>query len=819
MDSILQDLRFALRTFGKKPGFTLIVVLTLALGIGANTTVFSLLNAVVLKPLPYEGADRIMGVGQTWPDSRDRLSTTSWRNFNDWRDRQKSFEKLAAYYVGGVIMTGNDSPQRLRGAVVSSDFFSIFKVEPELGRVFQPVEDTKGGGPEGLTVVLSSDAWRKYFGGDPNILGRKVTLDGREYRVIGVMPQRFAFPLLAKPIELWTSVGHDAERVGPGSIMESRGYCVWNVVGRLKKNASPEQAGKEMGDIGAEIAREFPDTNKESSVAVKPVLDQYTGKIAQSLKLLLWSVSLVLLIACANVANLLLGRGVSRRREIAIRSAVGAGSGRIFRQLLTECLLLAMVGGGLGTLLAWKGAQLMAAIGPRDLPRLDETGIDGRVLLFALGLSLATGLLFGLIPAFQSYRENLFGLFKESGTTATDSRGRSRLRGALVVAEISFALVLLTGSGLLMRSFLKLQSVDPGFNPEGLQTFVIEMTDKRYESPENTVAVYRDIREGIAKLPGVTSVSAVSWLPFSGDEPSTGVSIQGRTFEKGKEPSAILRLVGTDYFKTMSIALVKGRATAESDTLASPNVVVVNEAFAQRLFPNEDAIGKRISPSFSTRKLVDPMWTIVGVVKNSKRNALDEKPEPEMFFPLTQMPYTGLTFVVRGDIPTTTLIPATRGILARADRTIPIYGIRSLNEYISLSMAEPRLYTTLLGAFATLALTLSAIGLFGVMSFFVSQRTAEIGIRMALGANSADALKLVIGQGLKLTFLGLAIGLTAAFYLSRLLAGLLFDVTPNDPLTFSLVTIVLGFVALLACWIPARRAAMTDPLKALRHES
>ena len=816
MQSFFQDLRFGARMLAKQPGFAVIAIITLALGIGATTAIFSLINSVLLRPLPFAEPERIVALGQTWPKSRNELSSLSYRNFADLRTQNRSFEQMSAYYPNTFTLTGEGKPQRLIGTVVTHDFFSVLRVQPLLGRGFTAADDAAGGGADGMPVVLSHQLWQKNFGGDSNILGRKLKLGGNDYTVIGVMPAGFSWPIMAQPVEVWTSIALDARLTNDGSILQSRGWRTWEAMGRLKAGVTLEQARADLDAIAKSLEQQFPKQNKDAGISAKPMVSFMVGDLSYLLTILFGAVLCVLLIACTNVANLLTVRAAARRREIAIRAAMGAGQWRIVRQLLTESLLLSIVGGTLGLLLAVWGADGLRALAPESVPRLNETGIDWRVLLFAVGVSLLNGTLFGLIPALQSARTDLNTAFKDGSVTATEGRGRKRLRSVLVTAELALSLVLLTGAGLLLQSFMRLQRVDPGFDPRNLTTFNIELGSERFEKAEPAIAFFHDLQERLKTMPGVTSVGMASFLPLGGSDPSTGFEIKGQP--AGKDLIGGIRIVTPDYFRTMGIALKQGRDFTDRDTLTSTPVVLVNQSFAKKFFPNESPLGKYLKPSFGTYNTPPRDFEIVGIVGDVRHEGLRHDAPPEFYLPNAQMPFGAMTVIIRSDVPTSALIPAATDIVTELDKDTPLYGVRTLNEYISRSLSSQRLYMTLLVIFAALAVLLAAVGLYGVMSYAVGQRTQEIGIRMALGASQREVVGLVVRQGMIMIAVGVAMGVVASLALTRVLQSLLFGVTATDAITFTMVALLLSGIALLSCWLPARRAAQIDPMIALRYE-
>jgi putative ABC transport system permease protein len=821
LETLWQDLCYGARMLSKKPGFSVIAVLTLALGIGANTAIFSVVNAVLLKPLPFAEPDALLAVGQNNAQNRARLSQFSFRNFADFRDRSESFERLAAYYNTNFTLTGERDAVRLRGTVITADLFPLLRVSPALGRSFLPDEDAAGGGPGGRPAILSWDCWQQQFDGDVNVVGRAVELNNSSFTIIGVMPAGFSFPIQSQPTEVWVTTALDKERpVNPGSIMVARGYLGWRVIARLKPGVTREQAQSEADVVAAGLAGEFPDINKDMGIAVRPLLESLVGSLRPTLLLLLGAVGFVLLIACVNVANLLLERAISRQREIRVRLAIGAGRWRITRQLLTESVLLAGLGGVAGAILAVWGTDLIVALSPEGITRITETRVDARVLAFTGFISLATGVAFGLAPALIISGTNLAESLREGARGATASRHTNRTRSLLVIVEVALALVLLVGAGLLMQSFVRLQQVALGFDPRDVLTFNVAMPADSNTSPRQIAGFYQQLTERLRAVPGVINASVVFQLPLSGTGATTGVTIEGQPTSPSDRPNAVIHMVDPEYFRTMAIPVVKGRAFTERDDLNSAPVLIINSALARQHFPNEDPIGKRIAPGFSTVPFNDEpsMREIVGVVADVKHQNLQGPAQPEFYFAQAQMPMSAMTVVIRAAGDARALQNAVRGVVQSLDKNAPVYGVRTVEELVGRSVAAPRFNTLLLGLFAGVALLLTAVGLYGVISYSVAQNTQQIGIRVALGAQAGDVFKLIAGQGTVLTLVGVVIGLAAAYGLTRLMSSLLYGVAATDPWTFVGVAVLLMFVAFIACYMPARRAMRIDPVVALRYE-
>jgi predicted permease len=803
LDELAQDVRYALRQLRRSPGFALVAVLTLALGIGANTAIFSVVNGVLLRPLPFREPDRLVRVFSLDEGKRAAVSPL---DFADWRDQARSFEGLAAVNALTLNLTGGGEPERLEGASVSAALFSVLGVRPIAGRTFAPSEDAPGA-PR--LVLLGEPLWRRRFGADPGLVGRTVLLDGEVYTVVGIVPAASAYPAGA---EVWTPLDLSQEA-------RSRGARYLRVIGRLAPGTAASAAGAEMAAIARRLEEQDPDHNTGFGAAVVPLHQQIVGEVRTPLLVLLGAVGFVLLIACANVANLLLARAIGREGELAVRAALGAGRGRIVRQLLTESLLLALLGSAAGVALAAAAMRAFVAAVPDDLPRVAEVGIDGTVLLATAGAALATGLLFGLAPALQASTPILVGTLKQGGRGASGHAGRRRASDALVVAEVALAVVLLAGAGLLTRSFTRLLEVDPGFRPERVTTFTVTLPPAKYGKDAQLQAFAAALVERLARLPGAQSAAVVSGLPLSDAGFSLSFTVDGRPApDPGAEPSAQVRVATPAYFATMGIPLVRGRAFTERDRDGSPQVVVINREAARRFFPGEDPLGRRVQLGW-TRDSVRMGGEIVGVVGDVRQFGLDAAPVPEIYAPYDQFPLDELSAVVRStadEQDQAAVLAAVWGAVGELDRDLPVYALRTLEELVSESVARPRFYMLLLGAFAAVALLLSAVGIYGVMSYAVRQRTREIGIRVALGATGGRVLRMVLGQGLTLALAGAILGLLAALWVTRLMASLLYGVSPTDPPALAAGAVVLVAVAALACYLPARRAARADPLTAIR---
>jgi putative ABC transport system permease protein len=804
MHSFWQDLRYGARMLLKNPGITLIAIVTLSLGIGANTAIFSVINGVLLSSLPYPQPEQLAMV---WCDNRRQGipdDITSYPNFVDWRDRNKTFQGMAGMTSSNLQLTGVGEPEEIRAATVSINFFQVIGVGPMLGRGFTAEEERPG---SDRVVILSHALWQRRFGGDPGMLNKTISLSGIQNTVVGIMPPKFQFPENA---EMWRPLA-------PSDGMRAARFGFFlPVVGRLKPGVTRAQAQADLDVIANQIEQQFPDM-AGYGVNVVLALEQTVGAIRRSLMTLLVAVLFVLLIACANVANLLLARAAGRRREVAVRAALGAGRWRIVRQLLTESMLLAVLGGALGVLLAWWGLRLLVDLSPANIPRLENIRLDGRVLWFSLGLSLLTGLIFGLAPALQTTHLKLGETLKEGGRTEAGGRSAQLIRGALIVVEVALTLVLLAGAGLLIRSFWRLQQVDPGFKAENLLTLRLSLPRSRYTDGAQAVSFFERLQERLSALPGVVAVSATTDIMLRRLATSSSFTIENRP----RDPSELaLELpfdrVQPNYFQTMGIPLLQGRAFTAQDTRDSPRVAIVNETFVKRYFPNEDPIGKRFT--FGDGGPNARWIAIVGVVRDTKRQGVDQPIRIESWMPLAQSPAGSMDVVLRTTGDPLALSNSAREAVWSLDRDLPIPRIQTMEQNLSARVAQRRLNMLLLGLFASVALILAAVGIYGVMSYAVTQRTNEIGIRMALGAQTGDVVGLVLRHGMALTLVGVAIGLIATFMLTRLMASLLFGVSATDPITFAAIAALLIGVALVACWIPARRATRVDPMVALRCE-
>jgi putative ABC transport system permease protein len=814
MNTLIQDIRFGLRMLLKSPSISIVATIALALGIGANTAIFSVVNAVLLRPLPFPNSDALFAVFETDTQRGQIRGSHSYPNFMDMRAQNTVFEHVASYHGGDYILTGRGEPARLQGSVVTADLFSLLGVSPMLGRTFVPDDDKPS--DTGRVAILSEQLYRKRFNSDPSIVNQAITLDGRSFTVVGVMPASFEFPIQNEPVELWTTIAGDAS--GKEPVTGQRGAHFLSVIGRLKPGVTQEQAQAELTTIAARLEQQYPDTNTHKSLRLDSALTALVGDIRPALLILLGAVACVLLIACANVANLLLARATSRHKEMAIRSALGASRMRVIRQLLTESVLLSLVGGAVGLMLAVWWSDLLVALGKDDIPRAVHVGLDWRVLVFTLGISLLTGLIFGLAPAHHSSRTQLIDALKDGGRGTSEGARRSGIRNLLVVSELAVAVVLLVVAGLLIQSLWRLRHVDSGLQPKNVLTFNLALPEVKYNW-ERQSQFFIDLKSRLEATPGVQSASTIYPLPLNGDRFVISFEIEGRPMAPKDHPSGEFFTTGVGYFRAMGIPIIKGRDFDDRDKHGSTPVVIITETFARQIFPNEDPIGKRIKPGISSIDGEDSMMReIVGVVGDVRNQNLSTESKKAYYVPQTQVPFSQMVAVVKTNGEPHGMISAVTKDVAAMDGDIPLFGVKTMEEYLSASVAAPRFNTTLLSIFAGVALVLTIVGLYGVMSYSVVQRTNEIGIRLALGAQSRDVLLMIVKQGSKLIIVGLVIGLAGAFAATRVIASLLFGVTTKDPFTFVAAAVLLAIVALLACYIPAWRATKVDPLEALRYE-
>ncbi len=810
METLFQDVRYGIRTLLKNPGFTAIAIITLALGIGANTVIFSVVDSVLLRPLPFKDSDRLVLLWETDPQQNNpdgkNAQVAGIANFTDWNSQNQVFDDMAAYFNWTYNLTGIDEPERLEAAVVTGSFFDVLGVQSSMGRTIIPDDDQSG---KDNVVVLSHGFWQRRFGSDAAIIGKSITLNRNSFTVIGVMPPDFNFP--DRKIELWVPAGFSAAQ------KQDRAGKFLKVIGRLKPGMKVEQARAALVAIAGQLEQQYPDTNAGWSVALAPFQENEVSSTRPALLLLLGAVGFVLAVACANVSNLLLAKGAARRKEMAIRAALGASRRRLIGQMFTESALLALLGAGAGILLAVWGMDILISLNPGDIPRLAEARIDGRVFAFTLALSILTAFIFGIVPALFASKPDLQEAIKETGQTVTSSSGL-KFHNLLIVSEIAVTLVLLVGAGLMIRSFLQLHEVNPGFNTENMLTMRIWLPASRYPSNEQQTAFFQQVIDRIETVPAVRAVGAIQDIPLKANRMGFSFRVEGRTATPAvEEPNAAYRAITPEYFRTMSIPLLGGREFTRQDDRNAPPVVIINRSMAQQFFSGEDPIGKRIR--FGEQDA--PWYSIVGIVGDVKHMGLDAQEGAAFYQPYDQKQFSFLrwmTLVMRTDSEPTGVIAAVRSQVQAVDKDQPVYDIATLEQLLSTSVAKPRFYTALLGSFALLALVLASVGIYGVMSFSVNRRRRELGIRLALGADRRDIFKLVVARGLLLTLTGVGIGMVASFALTRVMSSLLFGVTATDPLTFIAIPLILTGVALAACFIPARRATNVDPMVALRHE-
>jgi predicted permease len=805
-----KDMRYGGRNLLRTPVFTLVAVITLALGIGANTAIFSVVNAVLLRPLAYKDPDRLITL------LHDGTYPVAVANYIDWRDQSRSFEAMGAAEVWSPNLTGSDPAEHLLGIRMTQNLLPMLGVDPLLGRVFARGEDTPGAEHE---VVLSHRLWQRRFNSDPNILGKSIVLDGQGYSVIGVMPPEFQFaPFWAVHAELWAPLPF-------GDRIHNRGGNSLRIFARMKPGVTLAQARAEVATITARLEKQYPATNR--AVVVTPLKENVVGKVATPLLVLLGAVGFVLLIACANVAHMLLARTSDRQKEIAVRTALGAGRWRVMRQFLTENLLLAAIGAGAGLLLAMWGTRGLVLLSPAKLPRVDMVAVDTPVVPFLLGVTVLTALVFGLAPAWHAASGNLSRALKEGGRGATDGFRRNRLRSFLVASEFALAFMLLIGAGLMIRSFSALQSVDPGFNPHKILSMVVSVAGSNEADPERRALFYPQLLDRVRALPGVESAGGINHLPLAGDIWGWSFNVEGRPKPRpGESPAAVYRIVMPGYFETMRLPVLRGRTITEADDARAPGVALINQRAASQYWAGEDPIGKRISFEADQYKL--PIWlTVIGVVKNAKQAdwAVDIDPEAylaalqnEDFLGAGGSHVAYLTLVVRASGDPAALASPVKQTVWSFDRNLPISDVVTMDRVVAEANAQPRFEMLLLGVFAAMALLLAAVGIYGVMSYSVSRRTHEIGIRISLGASHGDVLRMVVRQAMAPAFVGTVAGVAGAVLLSKLMDKMLYSVRAIDPLTFAGVTMVLGLAALLATTVPARRAAQIEPMRALRSE-
>ncbi len=836
MSTFFADIRYGLRMLAKSRQFTLVALTALALGIGANTAIFTVVNSVLIRPLPFRDADRLTIISASRAEQDRTTVPLSLPEFFDVRDESRAFESMSAWALGrfnlsgrGVAEAAGSAPELVQYAVTTANLFSVLGVAPAAGRTFDAADD-RAGAPR--VVMLSAALWHRYFGSDPSVVGRTVTLDGKDYQVVGVLPAGFRFLSFQHDTDVWLPLGSD-----PFSDRRyARGVRSMGVIARLKPGATLAQAQVELNTIADRLARAFPGDNRGRALFVLSLRDQTVKNLKPAILVLLGAVGFVLLIACANVANLLLARATSRHREMAIRAALGAGRGRLIRQLLTEHAVLGIVGGGFGLLVATWGIDLLSIL-PREAPSLfvpysigrGDIAIDRVVLGFTVALSLATAFIFGVTPALEGSRLEVTDALKSGGSGSTaGSRRQSRMRASLVVAEVALSVMLLVGAGLLVRTFLRLQQVDPGFRPENVLSFDVNLPPSKYAAPARTEFFQRAIAD-LRQLGGVAAAGAVEYLPLSGADSSTASAVEGRPQPApGEEVQAHYRSVTPDYFRAMGIALVRGRAFTDGDRADAPRVALINETMARRLWGGENPIGRRMAITVEALRFrrdgpptVDmpaAMREVVGIVADVRHVGPRTEPLPEVYMPFAQRPVASMSIVVRTANDPLAVARDARHVVTSIDKDQPIANIASVSELLAESIAQPRFNGLLLSVFAAIAVLLAVVGVYGVMSYSVALRAREIGVRIALGGQARDIASLIVWQGMRVALTGLAIGLVCALALGRVMSGLLFGVRATDPATFAGAGIVLAAVALVACYLPARRAGQIDPMDALRSE-
>jgi putative ABC transport system permease protein len=807
MGTFLQDLRYGVRMLLKHPGFTVIAVLALALGIGANSAIFSVVNTVLLRPLPFAEPERLVRLGEGPRGQRPERGVFSFPDYKDVQAQAQTLEAVAGYQGSGGVLTTTDGtePERVRGANVAADYFNVLGVQPELGRVFTRAEDQ----PNATVIVISHSLWQRRFGANPQALGQQLKFGNSIMTVIGVMPAGFEFPFRAEHQDYWEPIN---DRPTPDR--EQRDARMLDVIARLKPGVTVAQARAELETIARRLEQQYPAANTNIAIAPVALHDDLTGDVRPALFILLGAVGLVLLIACANVANLLLARATARQKEIAIRTALGASRLRIVRQLLIESLLLALAGGGLGLLLAMWGVDLLVAASPADIPRVQQVGLDARVLAFTLALSALTGIIFGLVPALHASKPDLNDALKDGSRGSTESLRRNRVRSFLVVAEVALSLMLLIGAGLLLKSFMRLLQTDAGFDAGHVLTLDIPLSRQRYDTPAKQADFFHRLIERAQTLPGIETAGVVNILPLSDLDESISFQIAGRPpAPPGAVPEGNYTIASPGYFAALKLALRAGRLFNAQDNAQAPPVALVSEALVRRYFAGENPIGQRLKLDSE-----DQPREIVGIVGDVRRAALETEARPEYYLPYEQAAERRMNLVVRTPGDAAAMTATVRGAVKELDKDQLIWQTRTLEELRSASVASRRFNMMLLGLFAVVALLLAVLGIYGVMAYSVTRRTHEIGVRIALGAQARDVLKLIIGQGMTLAVIGVGLGLLGALAVTRTMASLLYGVSATDPAIFAGLALLLAFVAFVACYVPARRATKVDPMVALRYE-
>jgi putative ABC transport system permease protein len=806
MDGLRHEISYAVRNLIKRPAFLGIAVITLALGIGGTTAIFSAIHSLLLKPLDFSNLERVVAVWENRPSKGVERNEASMANYLDWRSQNETFEQMGLIRWWSANLTGIDTPERIQGFLVSANFLEVTGVKPVLGRGFLADEDQPGKDP---VVILSDALWQRRFGSDPNIVNKTIMLNGVARTVVGVMPPRFTYP---KGAELWAPI-----TITPELARSRQSHSYW-IIGRLKPNVPLQQAQTDLTSIAVQLEKEYPESNTGWGVVVYPIVADTVRMYSTALWVMLSAVGLVLLIACVNVANLMLARGLDRQKELALRAALGASRARIIRQLLIESLVVALIGGAFGVAVAYWGVDLLRSVSPgeasRFAPGWDQLGINPTVLVFTLGISLLSGLLFGLAPAWHASKTDLNDALKEGGRQTVS--GSHRLRRILVISEVAFSLMLLVSAGLLMRSFLELMKTDPGFTPDNILTMNLILPATKYKDPPQRASFYSDLVQRVEAVPGVESAALVNYLPLGGSNSSDAFLIEGTPEPgPGQEFVGRYRVCTPLFFETMGIQVTKGRAFTEQDNANAPPVIIVNETLAKRFWPNADAVGKRMR--FTGPLDQSPWMQVVGVVKDVKHD-LNVAITPDFYLPHAQDPWNSMVLVAKTKVEPASLAASLREQVWAIDKDQPVFDIKTMEEVRSISVAVYSASAATIGIFAAVALILAAVGIYGVMSYAVTQRTHEIGIRMALGARAGDVLRLVVKSGMSMAVIGIVAGLAGAWGLTRFMDSLLVGVSPTDALTLTLVSVGLLAVALFACYVPARRATKVDPLVALRYE-
>jgi putative ABC transport system permease protein len=804
MQTLWQDVRYGLRMLFKQPGFTAVAVIALGLGIGANTAIFSVVNSVLVRPLPFANADRIVVI---WESSQNSFrEPVAAANFLDWKSQNTVFEQIAVFREDNFNITGTDRPEQLPGCRANANLFQVLGAQPLMGRTFRDEDN------DPPSVVISKGLWERLFASDPNIIGRKLVVNNEPLSISAVMPAGFDFP---EGNNLWVRSRYRVPE-NPLNLNQDpsadRGHQYMRAIALLKPGVTLEQAQSEMSAIGSRLEQQYPTDNMGRGVSLLSLREEEVGEVRPILLVLFGAVGFVLLIVCANVANLLMARAATRQKEIAIRSALGASRWRIARQLLTESVMLAVAGGGAGLLVALWGISPLVALIPADIHGLQNIGVDARVLAFTMAVSLLTGVAFGLFPALQASKTDLNESLKEGGRGSTGGRRGSTIRAALIVSEIALSLVLLIGAGLMIKSFVRLQQVDLGFATENVLTMRLTLPQSKYPAKRDQARFFQQALQRVQAAPGVESAAAISRLPLTPGNSSRGIVIEGRPVADSQNtPSADYRVISSDYFSTMSIPVLRGRAFTERDDAEAAGVAIINDTAARRYWPDEEPVGKRL-------QVEGEEWLeVVGVVGDVKHLGQDSKSRPEVYVPYLKKPWPFMTIVARGPQNVAALGETLREAVLAVDRDQPVYSVSTVEQLVSRSVARRRSNMLLLGIFAAVAMVIAAVGIYGVMSYSITQRKHEIGIRIALGASRRAILKMVLGYGLALALAGVAAGAVAALMLTRLIESLLFGVSATDPATFALISLTLMGVALAACAVPARRAMKVDPMIALRH--